>query len=209
MAKKVKFDYFDAFDQHVDMASQEAELLIEAIQNFKTADDLAPILERAHEIEHQADEINKEVYVNVARDFVTPFDRADIIQITQDLDNITDMIESIIQRFFMFDIHYMHPKAIEFAEIIHKSLKALKKSMSNFREFKKLKKVQHMAEDVNLLEEQADTLYLETIRQLYTEENDDPVRVYVWSRLIERLEGACDACKTVADTMFTTMLKNS
>ena len=58
------------------------------------------------------------------------------------------------------------------------------------------------------LEEQADALYIETIRQLYTVDAENAVRVEVWSRLFDRLEATCDACEEVADTMANIMLKN-
>lgn len=209
MAKKERFSYFDAFESQVAVAEEEIEVLIEAIESFTSADDLQPILDRAHDIEHRGDEINHIILTNVSTDFITPIERGDIIELAQNLDTLTDMIEGIIQRFYMFDIHFMHPQAIEFARIIKKSLKALRKSMGTFREFKKVKKIRAMVEDVNQLEEQADALYVETIRHLYTVDAlNDAVRVEVWSRLFDRLEGTCDACETVADTMASIMLKN-
>lgn len=209
MAKKSKFDYFDAFEQQVDIASEEVEVLLDAIENFESAEKLRDLLGKAHEIENRGDEVNHQIRVNVAADFITPIEREDIIELGQDLDDITDMIEGILQRFYMFDVHFMHPKALDFAIAIKKSLKALRKSMSTFREFKKVKKIRAMVEDVNALEEQADALYMETIRDLYTiDAANDAVHVEVWSRLFDRLEATCDACKTVADTMSTIMLKN-
>ena len=208
MAKKEKFSYFDAFEQQVDIAGEEADLLIEAIENFTTAEELQPVLERAHEIEHRGDYVNHIILTNVSTDFITPIEREDIIELAQNLDNITDMVEGIIQRFYMFDVHFMHPQAIEFARILKKSIKALRKTMGSFREFKKVKKIRAMVEDVNQLEEQADALYVETIRHLYTVDAENAVRVEVWSRLFDRLEGAVDACETAADTMATIMLKN-
>ena len=209
MAKKERFNYFDAFESQVAVAEEEIEVLIDAIENFTTADDLQPVLEKAHEIEHRGDEINHIILTNVSTDFITPIERGDIIELAQNLDTLTDMIEGIIQRFYMFDIHFMHPQAIEFANIIRKSLKALRKSMGTFREVKKVKKIRAMVEDVNQFEEQADALYVETIRHLYTVDAlNDAVRVEVWSRLFDRLEGTCDACETVADTMASIMLKN-
>ena len=172
------------------------------------ADELKPLLEKAHEIEKRGDEVNHIIRTNVSTDFITPIERGDILELAIDLDDITDMLEGVLQRFYMFDVHFMHPHAIEFAMIIKKSLKALRKSMDSFRDFKKLKKIRAMVEDVNELEEQADELYREAIRKLYAEESDDAVRVEVWSRLFDRLEATCDACKTVAETMSIIVLKN-
>lgn len=208
MAKKNKFSYFDAFEKQVDIAAEEADVLIDAIENFKEAEALRDVLERAHEIEKRGDEVNHEIHSSVAVDFITPIEREDILELAHNLDEVIDMIEGIIQRFYMFDIHFMHPRAMEFAQIIKKSIKALRKSMSTFREFKKVKKIRAMVEDVNLLEEQADDLYVKTIRELYTVDAENAVRVEVWTRLFDRLEATCDACETVADTMANIMLKN-
>ena len=208
MAKKTKFNYFDAFQSQIEIAAEEAEVLIETIESFETSEGLKPLLEKAHNIEHRADEVNHLIKTNVATDFITPIEREDIVAMGDRLDDVIDGIEGIIQRFYMFDIHIMHPKAMEFAVIIRKSIKALRKSMDSFREFKKVKKIRAMVQDVNDLEEQADELYMEAIRQLYTEDSEKPVHVEVWSRLFDRLEGAVDACEAVADTMSTIMLKN-
>ncbi len=208
MAKKNKFDYFDAFEQQVDIASKEAEVLIEAIENFKSAEELKDVLKKAHEIEHEGDQVHHEILVSVSADFITPIEREDIIAMADSLDDVIDMIEGIIQRFYMFDIHFMHERTMEFAVIIRKSIKALRKSMGSFREFKKVKKIRSMVEDVKAFEEQADDLYVETIRELYTTDIENAVRMEVWSRLFDRLEATCDAVETVADTMANIMLKN-
>ena len=208
MAKKNKFDYFDAFERQVDIASKEAEVLIEAIENFTTAGALQEVLERAHVIEHEGDQVHHEILVSVSVDFITPIERGDIIAMADSVDDVIDMIEGIIQRFYMFDVHTMHPKAMDFALLIKKSLKELRKSMDSFREFKKVKKIRAMISDVKDLEEEADALYMKSIRKLYTTDNDDAVRVEVWSRLFDRLEAACDACDAVGDTMADIVLKN-
>ena len=208
MAKKNKFDYFDAFEEQIEIALEESEILVEAIENFESADKLEDILKRAHEIEHKGDQVNHAIHASVSVDFITPIERADILELAGRIDDVTDIIEGVLQRFYMFNIHFMHDDAIEFAHIINKSLKALRKSMENFREFKKVKKIRAMITDVKDLEEEADALYMESIRRLYTTDNEDAVRVEVWSRLFDRLEAACDACDAVGDTMADIVLKN-
>ena len=190
MAKKNKFDYFDAFEEQIEIALEESEILVEAIENFESADKLEDILKRAHEIEHKGDQVNHAIHASVSVDFITPIERADILELAGRIDDVTDIIEGVLQRFYMFNIHFMHDDAIEFAHIINKSLKALRKSMENFREFKKVKKIRAMITDVKDLEEEADALYMNSIRKLYTVENEDAVRVEVWSRLFDRLEAA-------------------
>ena len=186
MSKKHKFDYFDAFEKQSAMAVKEAELLIEAIENFTEAEDLRGIMERAHELEHEGDEVNHAIFKTVA----------------------TDFIEDVMQRFYMYDVHFMHHDAEEFACLIKKSCEALDKAMVDFRNFKKSKTFKQLIVDVNTYEEEADRLYLKVIRKLHTEDNDNPMRVLVWSQIFDRMEKCCDACEHVADTMSTILLKN-
>ena len=181
MGKRDKFDYFDAFEKQTEVAVQEAELLIEAIESFTEAEHLKEVMERAHELEHKGDEINHAIFKTVATDFITPIEREDIINMSQYLDNIIDYIEDVMQRFYMYDVHFIHHDALEFA---------------------------HLIIDVNDYEEEADQLYMTVIRKLHTHDRENPMRVLVWSQIFDRMEKCCDSCEHAADTMNSILLKN-
>ena len=208
MGKKDRFDYFAAFERQVKVAAAEADILIEAIEGFSAAADLVSVMERAHEMEHEGDEIAHSIYKVVGTDFITPTEREDIIDLVQSLDSITDGIESVIQRFYMYDVHFMHDEALEFATYIKKSCTALGYAMEDFRNFKKSKTFKQRIIDVNTYEEHADTLYLKVIRDLYTVDRENPMRVLVWSQIFERMEKCCDACEHAADIMNGILIKN-
>lgn len=208
MGKKHKFDYFDAFGNQTKVAVQEAELLIRAIDDFTEAEALRESMERAHALEHAGDELNHEIFKTVATDFITPIEREDIIGLAQSLDNIIDFIEDVMQRFYMYDVHFMHHDAHEFACLIKRSCEALDTAMEDFRNFKKSKKFKQLIIDVNTYEEEADQLFLKVIHKLHTEDRENPMRVLVWSQIFDRMEKCCDACEHAADTMNTILLKN-
>lgn len=208
MGKKKRFDYFDAFEQQTKVAVKEAALLIEAIEGFTTAEELKGSMERAHKLEHEGDEINHDTFKNVATDFITPIEREDIVDLAQCLDDVIDYIEDVMQRFYMYDVHIMHADALEFAELIKQSCKALDTAMEDFRNFKKSKKFKQLIVDVNTYEEEADQLYLRAIRSLHTVDRENPMRVLVWSQIFDRMEKCCDACEHAADIMSTILLKN-
>lgn len=207
MAKKQKFDYFDAFQQQTKVALAEVDLLIETVENFTSADELPSIMERAHEIEHKGDVLNHQVCQNVATEFLPPIDREDIITLAQNLDSIIDYMEDVIQAFYMYDVHSMRPEALEFARVIKKSCEALDRAMEDFRNFKRSKDFRQLIVDVNTYEEEGDRLYMQAIRNLHANEKDKPMRVMVWSKIFDRMEKCCDACEHIADTMGTVLLK--
>ncbi|BAK45597.1 DUF47 domain-containing protein [Eggerthella sp. YY7918] len=208
MGKKNKYDYFDAFEKQAKLAVAEADLLIETIEAFTEAEKIKETMERAHELEHEGDEINHAIFKSVAVDFITPIEREDIIDLAQSLDNIIDYIEDVMQRFYMYDVHFMHRNARDFACLIKKSCEALDKAMEDFRNFKKSKKFKSLIIDVNTYEEEADQLFMHVIRDLHTIDRENPMRVLVWSQIFDRMEKCCDSCEHVADLMNTVMLKN-
>ncbi|MEG0477702.1 MAG: DUF47 family protein, partial [Raoultibacter sp.] len=165
-------------------------------------------MEKAHQLEHEGDEVNHSIYTAVATDFMPPIEREDILGLAQYLDEIIDYIEDVMQRFYMYDVHTMHHAAGEFAAIMLKSCEALEMAMGDFRNFKKSKKFKNLLIDVNTYEEEADLLFLKTLRHLHTDDKENPMRVIVWSQLYERMEKCCDACEHTADMMNSILLKN-
>lgn len=208
MGKKHKFDYFSAFERLSELAVEEADLLIETIESFTSADQLKDVMEKAHAIEHKGDLVNHDIFQNVATDFITPIEREDIIALAQNLDTIIDFIEDVMQRFYMYDVHIMHKDALEFAHIIKKACKALNKAMEDFRNFKKSKKVKDLIIEVNTREEEADQLLMHVIRDLHTVDRENTMRVMVWSQIFNRMEKCADATEHAADVMSTILLKN-
>ena len=79
MAKKHKYDYFDAYEELSDLAVQEASVLVRAMENFTDAAALRAVLDEAHALEHAGDMINHDIYKHVGNDFMPPFDREDIV----------------------------------------------------------------------------------------------------------------------------------
>lgn len=210
--KKKKFDYYDAFDSQAAIAVKEAKLLKEIVDSFQSVDDIKESqiearLERAHALEREGDELCHRVSEVLITDFVTPIDREDIITITESLDEVIDRTEEIIQRFYMYDIHFMHDGAKKFVKLIVRSCEALSNAMADFRNCKKSSKFKSLIYQVNELEDEADALYMKLIRELYTEEREHPMRVMVWTRLFDAMEDCVDQCELVANKMNMVMVK--
>lgn len=209
MAKKDKLDYFSAFEELTHLAVEEANLLIQTIEEYTTPENLVPRMEEAHELEHRGDMINHKIFTAIATDFITPLEREDLVGITQNLDNVLDFLEDVFQYFYMYDIQFMQEDALEFAKLIKKSCEALDSAMGNFRDFKKSKTYRQFIVNVNDYEEEADRLYLQSMRKLFITYRDKPLVALVWAEIFGRMEKCSDATEHVADVMSTVYLKNS
>lgn len=209
MAKQ-KFNYLTAFINLTQKAIDESEILIDVIKKFSGAESMFDDMQKAHEIEHQGDDINHEIYRQVAHDFITPVDREDLLTLSANLDNVLDLIEVTIQHMYMFDIQEIHPDTLSFAELIKQACVALNECAISLKNFKKDRKsVMEKIVNVNSIEESADVLYMDVIRKLYSQEKNDPLKIIVWGNIFHNMEECCDACEHATDVILSVLLKNS
>lgn len=208
MARKDKFNYFKAYEKQSEIALEEAEILLNSVQAFTSADKLVGPMEKLHKLENEGDEINHDIFASAAVDFMPPIDREDVVELAHALDNVLDYIEDVVRHMYMYDIHIMREDAVQFAGLIKKSCKALNAMTCEFQNFKKNKKFKQLVVDINSYEEEADVLYTKAIRNLHTKSNGDAMHVLVWSRIYDRMEKCCDATEHAADIVSTIVLKN-
>ncbi len=209
MARKKKYNYFSAFEEQVTLALKEANLLAQVIVDYKSIDSYSDIIKEAHEYETAGDKVNRGTFEAIAVDFITPFDREDIIDISRSLDDIIDKLESAIRQFYILDVDVVHPSCKALLDCIIGSLETLLSAQNQFSDFKRNKKFRNALRDVNDYEERADDVYMECMHNLFLEESDDPIHVIRWMRIFDKLEECCDACEHVGDVMDSVVLKIS
>ena len=206
--KSHKFDYFDQFEKQTEIAIEEADLLIEALENFTKADDLEPYMERAHQIEHRGDAVNHAILENVATDFITPIEREDIIELSHHIDDVTDKVEEVLIRVYINNVRVIPDEALKLLDIVCKCCEEVENLLKEFADFKHSKSLRDKIISINTLEEEADALYISSMRKLHTEDND-VLHIIAWSEVYSYMEKCADACEHVADTVGSVVMKNS
>ncbi|NLW78901.1 MAG: DUF47 family protein [Ruminococcaceae bacterium] len=206
MAKKHS-PYFQDFVAMADFSVQAAEYLQVVLEGFEVHR-LAECRDAMHAIEHAEDEVKHDMMRRLAKEFVTPIDREDIIQLANDLDTVTDKIDDILIRVYMYNISQVRPAALAMADVILRCCKALHTAIVEFPNFHKSQTLTQAIIAVNTLEEEGDALYIAAVHELYLE-GGNPIEVAAWSELFDRLEDCCDACEHVADALETVVMKNS
>ncbi|MDR3315538.1 MAG: DUF47 family protein [Coriobacteriales bacterium] len=205
---KVRFDYFDAMVNQADYSCREAKMLVDVFRDFDP-EAVPEQVEAMHELENAADSQNHELFMHIAKEFITPIDREDIIEMAHRLDDIVDYIEDVLQQVYMYNVSELHEKALPMAVLIERSTDSLYAALQEFRNFKKVEEMAKRIIAVNSFEEEADRLYSEATRDLFINHVDDPVFIITWSNIFTRMERCADACENVADMMATIVLKNN
>ena len=94
MAKKSGDFYFNNFIECADCAWRAAKMLESILENY-TPGKLDEAISKIHEIEHEGDQKRHELVETLAKSFITPIEREDIMELSRKIDDVTDAVEDI------------------------------------------------------------------------------------------------------------------
>ncbi|WMJ23378.1 DUF47 family protein [Paludicola sp. MB14-C6] len=200
-------DYFKTFVKLVDYSCSASKLLHEIFSDYGSHN-LEERMQQMHAVEHSADDEKHEMMKKLVREFITPIEREDIIALSQEIDDVTDTIEDVVIRLYMYNVHSIRADALEFSSVILKCCEALKVCMEEFYNFNKSTIIHELIVKVNGYEEDADKLYCKAVRNLFIE-NPDSTEIIIWKEIYEKLEKCCDSCEHVANVVESIIMKNT
>lgn len=206
MAKSDKF-YFENLAESTALAKKAALYLVDCLENYDV-DRLEDMLQKMHEIEHSADLKKHEMREALAKAFVTPIDREDLDLLSHNLDEVTDSIEEILQKFYIYNIKTVEPTVVEFAQKLVRSCDILCELMAEFENFKRSKKILPLIIELNDVEEECDRLYLSSVREL-TQNATDALTVTFQYKIYDCFEVSADACEHVSECIGSVIMKNT
>jgi len=208
VARKSNEYYFEKLSKAVEYSCAAADLLHKVLSDF-SADQLEQKMKDMHVIEHSADIDKHQMMSKLVNEFITPIEREDIIQLSQEIDDITDKIEEILQCLYMYNIRSIRDEAVAFSELVIQTCAALKKATDEFRNFKKSTTLKKYIIECNRIEDEGDALYAKVIRTLYTTLANDAVKLISWVKIFDLFESCCDSCEHVANSIERVVMKNS
>ncbi len=207
MSKKQDSYYFENFIACADYSCQAANLLKDAMSRFDEVS-LAQKLDEIHQLEHKADIKKHELLDILVKAFITPIEREDIIQVSENLDDMIDQIEDVLIKIYYNCISNIRPDALELADVLIRCCQEVHNLMKEFADFKRSKRIHDHIVRINTLEEEADKRFIACMYQLHNS-CKDPLEVIAWREIYMYLEKCVDTCEHVADIVESTIMKNS
>ena len=207
MAKKQDSFYFETFTTCIDYACQATHLLNQVMASY-SPQQIKEKLDEMHAIEHAADMKKHELLNVLAKAFITPIEREDILLLSQNIDEVTDQIEDVLLRLYCNNVQVIRPDALKLSEVMIRCCEEAKNMAKEFADFKHSKTLHSHIVNINTMEEEADELFISSLRTLHTT-CSDPLQIIVWREIYTFMEKCVDACEHVADTVESVVMKNS
>ena len=151
MAKRTDRFYYDNFIDSAAISCEAAKMLRQTLGDFDVAT-LDEKREALHEVERRGDDRRHEIVAALVTAFITPLERNDIMELSQQLDDVTDAVEDVLIRIYMCNVQTIRPDAIEFADLVIECCEAMQKLVEEMPNFKKSKTLEDLIVEINRLE---------------------------------------------------------
>ncbi|MFN8294599.1 MAG: DUF47 family protein [Chitinophagales bacterium] len=195
------------FDQTAEIAVKISEVFLEAMK--QSNEKRFEILAQTGHLEHQADDVAHNLYVELSKNFITPFDREDIHELAAAMDDVVDYIDEVGNKMKNYEFTEFNEYVLKIAELNNESVKELKNAINGLRDMKNLNKVTDSCLKIHGYESKVDILYNDAMGDLIRNNKDNPVKIIVMKDLYEELELVSDKCQDASNVIESIVIKYS
>jgi uncharacterized protein Yka (UPF0111/DUF47 family) len=199
---KVFYELFEAVaDKVLEMGIKLKEMVSEPDPNKR-----ASIQAQIEDLEHKNDENTHQIFTELGRNFITPFDREDIHYLATALDDICDYIYASSKKINFYNVNPNDTGIQKMAELILHGSQEIRKAVMGLRDMKNLREMTEAMVKVNSIENQADDVFDMSIEMLFQQENDFK-EVIKKREIYQVMEIATDKCEDAAHVIESIIIK--
>jgi hypothetical protein len=164
------------------------------------------IFKQIKKIERENDDLTQEVSIELGRNFITPFDREDIHNLTNALDEVINYIYAASKKIMFYQIDTTKPAIIDSFPPIQKSCLAIEEAIFALRELKNSAKMEKCLKQISKAEKAADDLFDESITFLF-DKTEDMKELIKKREVYKYLETITDQCKAAGKILGSISIK--
>ena len=199
--------FFDLLERGAACARECSALLVTCCDEA-TAAGREAIVERMHDVEHDADRNIAEVYEALNRTFVTPLDRSDIFALATALEGITDDVFATVLQVVVHALEDLPPGSRELAALIRDACELISTAVGLLRGLKRPGEIRDCCKRISRLESEGDRIFRMQIGEMFRTETD-AIRLLKHKEFLEGLEQTLDVCDDVGNALETIVIKNA
>jgi predicted phosphate transport protein (TIGR00153 family) len=198
--------FFDLFERHSRTVVGGAE----ALEQLLSGKDIDRWCQKIIDLENEADGITAEVLLAVRRSFITPFDRGDIKDLIQSMDDAIDMMHKVVKMVTLFEQTSFEPRMREMGAVIVEAARLTAEAVPLLEKVgANVTRLGALTEEITKVEERADGLHDAGLKELFQRYGrTDAMAWLVGSELYGQLEKVVDRFEDVANEISGIVIEN-
>ncbi|WP_205940988.1 DUF47 domain-containing protein [Pedobacter yonginense] len=195
------------FEQAGSNALKISETLLEMVSTGDP-ESRKTIFKEIERLEHVGDDITHSIFLELSRNFITPFDREDIHQLATAVDDVADYIYGTANRMQMYNMNEISEPIVKIAELLVEMCTDIDKAIKELRSFKNIRVIADACIRINSGENQADYVFTLAVARLFEYETN-AIELIKHKEVLQTIEKATDKCEDVANVLETILVKNA
>jgi len=192
-----KGDFFGLFEAHA------ATLVAAADALRQLADDgvsTAELLKSIQDHEHDADEVIRQVLIEVRKTFLTPFDRGAITSLIGAMDDAIDEMLAAARAIDLYELRELRPEMKDIIKLISEAANVTADAVPLLRNVSSNgAKLHQLTGRLVSLEGEADEMHAIGLRRAFQTARESPLQFAVAREVFKNLERVTDAFEDVAN----------
>jgi predicted phosphate transport protein (TIGR00153 family) len=198
--------FYPLLDQLAESISLASAMITECVDNYDY-NSTVEFFNRIKEQERRGDRLLAEIFDKLNTTFITPFDREDIHDLANTLDDVLDDINSCAKRIVMYHPNKIPESAVKLGRILIDGADILTKAVKMLATLKKDAEVlKENCDKLHIFENEADDIYETFIIDLFENEKD-AVEIIKLKEIMHELENAADTIEKVGKIIKTIIVK--
>jgi predicted phosphate transport protein (TIGR00153 family) len=191
-------------------ASGNLETLAKKLVQLMNEADMAKratLVKEMEDLEHQNDMITHNIFLELGRNFITPFDREDIHSLASALDDIADYMYASAKKINVYKIDPTADTGMQkTADAILTAVLAVNEAVVELRNLKNTQKIIECVIKINSAENNADDLFDLSIEKLF-DSNVDFKELIKKREIYQVLEIVTDKCEDAGNVIESIVVK--
>ncbi len=164
------------------------------------------LIKDLEDMEHTCDDFTHEIFTQLSKNFITPFDREDIHYLASALDDIADYIYASAKKINFYKVNPSDSGIQKMADIIAQACEAVNGAIVELRNMKNMRKITDALVLINSIENQGDDIFDLSIERLFDTEHD--AKELIKKREIYQvMEIVTDKCEDAANVIESIIVK--
>ena len=197
--------FFQLFENVAEELVKMGEKLKEMV-NEPDFDKRAQLIHEIEDMEHVNDDYTHNIFIELGKNFITPFDREDIHYLASALDDIADYIYASAKKINFYRVNPNDTGIKKMAELIAVGCVQIHKAVTELRNMKNMRQITDALVAINSIENQADDIFDMSIERLFATE-PDAKEVIKKREIYQVMEIATDKCEDAANVIESIIVK--
>jgi len=197
--------FFQLFENVAQELVKMGEKIKEMV-NEPDFDKRAKLVNELEDMEHVNDDLTHNIFTELGKNFITPFDREDIHYLASALDDIADYIYSSAKKINFYRVNPNDMGIQKMAELIAVGCVQVHKAVTELRNMKNMRQITDALVAINSIENQADDIFDMSIERLFATE-PDAKEVIKKREIYQVMEIVTDKCEDAANVIESIIVK--